>query len=219
LWTSHPLQDVAAIPLPDGVARATLPVARLATRDTLGELAVSPGDEMLVLGYPQGFSANAAGFPIVRAGRVASYPLTPPARYPTFLLDFSVFAGNSGGPVYVVRSVNGSAPHVTVMGILTQELKLKDDRLEIGNVTQAAYVTETLSLMGASPAAEVTPTGGVLPQADPRPAASGTDPSSLDRLREGWSAVVTDVAILLRRAWILARQTVLDWITPSPRRA
>ena len=174
---------------------------------------------MMVLGYPRGFSANDAGFPILRAGRVASYPLTPPARYPTYLLDFSVFAGNSGGPVYVLRSVNGRPPQVLVTGILTQELRLKEHRLEIGNVTHAAYVAETLSLMSGSPAAEVTPTDGVLPKADPMPASSGADPSALARLREGWHHVMTDLAILARRTWIVVRQTVLAWITPEPREA
>lgn len=219
LWTAHPRQDVAAIPLPSGVARAAIPARELASGKVLEALSLEPGDEMMVLGYPQGFSANAAGFPILRSGRVASYPLIPPARYPTYLLDFSVFAGNSGGPVYVVRSINGRPRAVTVTGILTQELRLKQDRLEIGNVTHAAYVTETLSLMAGAPAAEVSPTVGVLPRADPRPVAEGPDPSPRDRLREGWNDVVTDVSVLLRRAWIVVRQTVLDWFTPDARRA
>jgi hypothetical protein len=219
LWTAHPTQDIAAIPLPSDVERASVPISRLATSRVVTTLGLEPGDEMMVLGYPQGFSANAAGFPILRAGRVASYPLAPLARYPTYLLDFSVFAGNSGGPVYLVRSVNGRPPQVTVTGVLTQELRLKRDRLEIGNVTHAAYVAETLSLMEGAPPAEVTPSGGSLPEADPRPAASGPDPSALDRLREGWDDVVTDVAILVRRAWIVAKDAVLAWITPSPRRA
>ena len=124
LWTAHPVQDVAAIPLPSEATRAAVPASKLATSRTLATLAVSPGDEMLVLGYPQGFSANAAGFPILRVGRVASYPLAPPARYPTYLLDFSVFAGNSGGPVYGSRSLIGRAPVITVTGILSLDLRL-----------------------------------------------------------------------------------------------
>jgi hypothetical protein len=217
LWTAHPVQDVAAIPLASGVAIAAVPASQLATSQIVAKLAVAPGDEMMVLGYPRGFSANAAGFPILRVGRVASYPLAPPARYPTYLLDFSVFAGNSGGPVYVVRSVNGRAPEIAVTGIVTQELKLKDDRLEIGNVTHAAYIAETLALVD-SPPTEMTPTDGVLPQADPRPTASGPDPSAMDRLREGWDDLMTDVSILVHRAWIVVRQSVLAWITPEPRR-
>jgi V8-like Glu-specific endopeptidase len=219
LWTAHPVQDIAAIPLPSGIARVAVPATRLATSQNLAAFAVAPGDEMMVLGYPRGFSANAAGFPVLRAGRVASYPFAPPSRYPTFLLDFSVFAGNSGGPVYIIRSVNGRAPRLTVTGIVTQELRLKHDRLEIGNVTHATYIAETLALMDHASPAEVSATDGVLPLADPKPAASGPDPSALDRLREGWDDVVTDVAVLFRRAWIVVKQSALAWITSPPGRA
>ncbi|MDZ4373229.1 MAG: serine protease [Phenylobacterium sp.] len=217
LWTAHPLQDVAAIALPSTTPRAAVPAARLANGQTLTALGLSPGDEMMVLGYPQGFSANAAGFPILRSGRVASYPLAPASRYPTFMLDVSVYGGNSGGPVYVLRSVNGRPPSVTLTGILTQEFRIEDNRLEIGNVTQAAYVAETLSLMAGAPAAEVTPTRGTLPQADPMPSSGGTEPTAMDRLREGWDSLTTDIAVVARRAWIVVKQTVLGWITPDPR--
>lgn len=218
LWTAHPTQDIAAIALPADVARSAVPATWLASDKTLAALRIAPGDEMMVLGYPHGFSANAAGFPILRSGRVASYPLTPPDRYPTFLLDFSVFAGNSGGPVYLVRTVNGR-PRPLVTGILTQELRLRSNPLEIGNVTHAAYAAETLSLLAGAAPAEVSPADGVLPQADPRPAANGPDRSAMDRLREGWNDLVTDVEVLFRRAWIVVKQTVLDWVTPAPRRA
>lgn len=216
LWTSHPTQDIAAIALPSGVERAAAPATWLATPPRLAALRIAPGEDMMVLGYPRGFSANDAGFPILRSGRVASYPLTPPDRYPTFLLDFSVFAGNSGGPVYVVRTVNGR-PRATITGILTQELRLRDERLEIGNVTHAAYAAETLSLLAGASPAELTPAGGTLPRADPLPASSGSDPSPRARLREGWNDLMTDIVVLGRRAWIVVKQTVLDWFTPPPR--
>ncbi|ODT87951.1 serine protease [Phenylobacterium sp. SCN 70-31] len=219
LWTAHPMQDVAAIALPEGVPRAAVPVARLATSQTVSRLDLEPGDEMMVLGYPQGFASNSAGFPILRSGRVASYPLSPPARYPTFMLDVSVYGGNSGGPVYVVRSINGRPPEVILTGVLTQEFRMNDNRLEIGNVTQAAYVAETLSLMKGAATAEVTPATGVLPQADPMPSAGGVEPTAGQRLREGWNDLMVDIGVLARRAWIVARETVLGWITPAPRRA
>lgn len=218
LWTTHPVQDVAAISLPSGATRAAVSRDRLATAEMLETLGIEPGDEMMVLGYPQGYAANDAGFPILRSGRVASFPFTPPSRYPTYLLDFTVFAGNSGGPVYVVRSVNGR-PQVTITGVLTQELKLNDNRLQIGNVTHAVHVVEAVSLMEGEPPAEVSPTAGTLPRADPNPAAGGPAPTPLDRLREGWDDVAADVIVLIRRAWIVVKQAVLDWITPDPRRA
>ena len=58
---------------------------------------------MMALGFPRGLAANAAGFPILRSGRVASYPIAPAKIFPTFLLDFSVFPGNSGGPVFMTQ--------------------------------------------------------------------------------------------------------------------
>ena len=220
LWTKHPLQDVAAIELPSGVARAALPAADLAGNRALASLEIEPGDEMMVLGYPHGFSANAAGFPILRSGRVASYPLAPASRYPTFLLDFSVFSGNSGGPVYLVRS-NLPSPtrRVIVTGLLTQQIKLKRDRLEIGNVTQADYIVETLSLLDGAGPTEVAATQGTLPASDPVPAASGPERSGLERLQEAWDDTVADLEVLLRRAWIVVKQGVLEWFTPDARRA
>lgn len=223
LWTRHPLQDVAAIELPPGVAPVALPAADLAGNRALEALRIEPGDEMMVLGYPHGYSANAAGFPILRSGRVASYPLSPASRYPTYLLDFSVYAGNSGGPVYVVRRGAGGAAanvsRITVTGLLTQQVKLDEDRLAIGNVTQADYIVETLSLMVGGGPAEVAVADGRLPVSDPVPAVGGPPPSTMDRLREAWRDVVTDLGVLAHRAWIVARQTVIDWFTPDARRA
>lgn len=222
LWTKHPLHDVAAIELPSGVARAALPAADLAGAGALASQEIEPGDEMMVLGFPHGFAANTAGFPILRSGRVASYPLAPASRYPTFLLDFSVFAGNSGGPVYIVRTRFPRSPpgsDVIITGLLTQQIKLKRDRLEIGNVTQADYILETLSLLDGDGPTEVAATHGTLPVSDPSPAASGPEPDGLERLGEAWEATMTDLSILLRRAWIVAKQSVLDWLTPDARRA
>ena len=218
LWTTHPTQDVAAISLPSGAERAAFPVDRLASAETLKTLDIEPGDEMMVLGYPQGFSANDAGFPILRSGRVASFPLTPPSRYPTFLLDFTVFGGNSGGPVYVVRTINGR-PQVTITGVLTQELRFKDDRLQIGRITHAVHVAEALSLMHGEPLAEMSPAVGTLPQADPTLAASGPSQTAMDRLRDGWNDLRTDIGVLFLRAWIVVREAVMGWFTPAPKRA
>jgi S1-C subfamily serine protease len=175
LWTHHPSRDVAAIAIkaPPEFARAALPESYLAGDDTFGRYQVNPGDEMMALGFPRGLSANSAGFPILRSGRVASYPLAPAKVYPTFLLDFAVFPGNSGGPVFVSRApvaapptqqVSTAAQAATpaaavtpgpaapppegfIAGLLTQQVELNSERLEIGIVTQAKYIRETIALM------------------------------------------------------------------------
>jgi S1-C subfamily serine protease len=157
LWTHHPNRDVAAITIkaPAEFAKAALPEKYLAGDDTFDTYQVNAGDEMMALGFPRGLSANAAGFPILRSGRVASYPLGPAKVFPTFLLDFSVFPGNSGGPVFISRAsktqgvtqVSNDEDPGFIAGLLTQQVELNSERLEIGIVTHAKFVRETLALL------------------------------------------------------------------------
>jgi S1-C subfamily serine protease len=166
LWTHHPSRDVAAIAIsaPEAFAKAAIPETYLAADDTFSKYQVGAGDQMMTLGFPRGLAANAAGFPILRAGRVASYPIAPAKIFPTFLLDFSVFPGNSGGPVFM----SGPARHTAsgdngqsaqdvefIAGLLTQQVELNSERLDIGIVTNARFIRETISLI-KDPAAPVT---------------------------------------------------------------
>ena len=184
LWTRHPSRDVAAISItaPAEFAKAAIPLNWLADDDTFTRNAVSAGDEMMALGFPRGLSANQAGFPILRSGRVASYPVAPARIFPTFLLDFSVFPGNSGGPVFVTgqsyrRKLAQSADAAAVdaaqgggggetqfiAGLLTQQVELNKERLEIGIVTHAKFIREAIALLdGVQPPAQVAkPDAGV----------------------------------------------------------
>ena len=157
LWTHHPDRDVAAISVtaPPEFARAALPLSYLASDGTFETFRVDAGGEMMALGFPRGLSANGAGFPILRSGRVASFPLGPAKLFPTFLLDFSVFPGNSGGPVFFSRTSKVGAVLVDdsgldpgfIAGLLTQEVEPNNERLGIGVVTHAKYVRETIALL------------------------------------------------------------------------
>ena len=164
LWTHHPSRDVAAIAItaPPEFAKAAIPESYLAGDDTFQKYSVGAGDEMMALGFPRGLAANQAGFPILRSGRVASYPVAPAKIFPTFLLDFSVFPGNSGGPVFMMdqpRRFSAAAGQEGdgkfIAGLLTQQVELNSERLEIGIVTHAKFIHETIALMN-DPLVETT---------------------------------------------------------------
>ena len=176
LWTRNPDRDVAAIVVkaPAAFAKAAIPLSWLAGGDTYAKYGIGPGDEMMVLGYPQGLSADSAGFPILRSGRVASL-IDPPRESPTFLLDFRVFPGNSGGPVYISETrpaseANPAEPVQFVTGMLTQQVELGDVRLEIGIVTDAQFIRDTIALLDRPHAAP-----DAMPTPVPTPGAPVTD--------------------------------------------
>ncbi len=156
-WTRHPDQDVAvmAVSAPPEFARAALPLGWLVEPEALDAWQVGPGDELMTLGYPHGYAANKAGFPILRTGRVASWPLTPVEAFPTFLLDFSVYPGNSGGPVFwtpAARKLPGTAQpeHPFIAGVLVQSMQVGGENVGIGIVAHARYVREAIALMDAA---------------------------------------------------------------------
>ncbi len=147
VWYQHPTQDIAVIPVnvPDGFSDAAIPESLLADDSTFAAERVNAGDEMMTLGYPHGLSANVAGFPILRAGRLASYPVSPSASYPTFLIDLTAVPGNSGGPVFMTTS--GAKPRTFVAGVLIKQVEDDSQRLELGVVADAVFVRETVDLM------------------------------------------------------------------------
>ena len=117
LWLKDPSQDVAvmSIKAPPEFARAAIPVSWLADESSFSSEGIEPGDEMFVLGFPQGYAANPEGFPILRAAHVASYPLATTPAYPRFMLDMQVYEGTSGGPVFLA-SPSQRRPGAEVFG-------------------------------------------------------------------------------------------------------
>ena len=153
-WIRHPERDVAVLEVsaPPEFARAAIPRAWLGDETAMGEEGIGPGDELMALGFPRGLSANRAGFPILRSGRVASWPLSPVTAFPTFLIDVAMFPGNSGGPVFTLGGSRGWTRPV-ILGVVTQQVELNSERLGIGVVTHAVYVRETIAMMDrAAPA-------------------------------------------------------------------
>lgn len=169
LWTKHPDADVAGIfvRLPTNTVRTLLTTAELITDEKLTEYEIYPGMELMCLGYPFGAEANSLGFPILRSGRIASYPLTPTKTTKTFLFDFTVFRGNSGGPVYFMEkdpAYGGVRRMGTaiygIIGLVVEERNIterlqdlyekreKTTPLQIGSVVHASFIKELAESMG-----------------------------------------------------------------------
>lgn len=163
VWTSHPERDVAVMQIsaPPAFAQAAIPAGWLADAGAFDRWRMGPGDELMALGYPHGLSANRAGFPILRLGRISSWPLTPIRHFPTFLLDFVVAQGNSGGPVFwtpAARRVPGAPvpDHPFIAGVLVQEVQSGGQGIDLGVVVHADYVRETIALLDQSTVAPET---------------------------------------------------------------
>src|SRR5262249_45264132 len=78
VWTKHPSADVAAIyVVPPADDTPKLPISLLATDDSLKQCDIHPGDRLMCLGYPHRVESNDAGFPVLRNGPIASFPLLP----------------------------------------------------------------------------------------------------------------------------------------------
>jgi hypothetical protein len=160
LYVHHDQADVAAMyfrmPIKDPFMM--LDKDFLADDDKLKLYEMHPGDELLCLGFPLAAEANEIGFPILRSGRIASYPLIPTKTVKSFLYDFRVFDGNSGGPVYFTydtRTFGGNLHSGGIMGIvgLVSQQNYSaipghfGQPLDLGVIVPAVFIVETINML------------------------------------------------------------------------
>jgi hypothetical protein len=163
LYVRHPTADVAAMyaDLPDEVPMTGLSPNVLMTDKTLQDIELHPGDDAFVLGFPLAVGAP-GGFPILRVGHIASFPLTPMSVVKQWEFDLKIFGGNSGGPVYVSyvnRLFKGQLHFGVVQGILGLVIQeqhsifpqFADKELDFGVVVPAQFIRETLDMLPALP--------------------------------------------------------------------
>lgn len=171
LWVQHPTMDVAVmyVLLPQDIDIQLLPVNLLATDDILRQFEIHPGDRLSCLGFPLSAEANDAGFPILRSGQISSFPLVPIRSVKTFLFDFNVFEGNSGGPVYFFESNRNYAggTHIGkiqfLMGLVSEQRfaeeqveslrQTRKERYQLGLavVIPAPFIKETIDRLPEAP--------------------------------------------------------------------
>ncbi|MBI2818090.1 MAG: trypsin-like peptidase domain-containing protein [Acidobacteria bacterium] len=157
LYTKHSSADVAVMYLATPLATpiTLVPLNYLVTDDTLKEIEFHPGDEVFILGFPL-FANLPGGFPILRTGRIASYPLVPMRKANKWYVDVFLYGGNSGGPVYF-RYENRFHRNTTHIGSWVQGIagliieqanssmsEFADKPLNVGLIVPAEFIRETI---------------------------------------------------------------------------
>ena len=157
VYVKHDTADVAVLlaSLPPDLKVRGLPTNLLADDARVKELQLHPGDEVTCLGYPLTISVP-GGFPILRTGRIASYPLTPANVVKKYVFDIMLYPGNSGGPVYFmyIARFYGGTVHageipLGILGLVSQMESsnlpgFTDKQLNIGIIVPAQFIIETL---------------------------------------------------------------------------
>lgn len=161
LWIKNKTQDVAVIWItpPKNADLVKISTAILASDSDLQKLKVHPGEKIAYLGYPHREESNPAGFPILRDGPIASFPLIPTQKTKSFFMSSNTFEGDSGGPVFL------SKPDMTkpnnevldlILGLVTAQRFLDEDmksiygatkvrhRLGISIIVHASFIKETI---------------------------------------------------------------------------
>jgi hypothetical protein len=102
-WVRHPKADVAILPwmVPAGVDLEPFALESVASAGDFDSGRVAVGQRVRVACFPAQTEANAAGWPVLRTGSIASHPLTPAATLERLFLDYAHYGGDSGSAVVV----------------------------------------------------------------------------------------------------------------------
>lgn len=139
-WLAHPDAeiDVAVVPISGTKLRADgvefewfRSDQHVLLRDAAIETGAAEGDDVFVLGFPMGLVGGDRNYVIVRQGAVARIRDWLAGTAKDFLVDSSIFPGNSGGPVVSrpeLTSIEGTkAPNAAyLLGVIKSYLPYRD---------------------------------------------------------------------------------------------
>ena len=160
MWTRHPKSDVAAIKIvvPDAFRSKAIPYDQILDSSNCTDCRLEMGQSLWVLCYPAQLASSRSGFPVLRRGTVASYPLVETEQSRRFLLDYSTFGGDSGGPVFAVNNKSGNAK-AQIVGLIhgqhretTKSMTPNEERtvhrpLGLAIVVHAKFIRETIEML------------------------------------------------------------------------
>ena len=137
-WTFHPNPKVdVAVLVIDVISKQFQDVKlsyfrddiHVASIEQLQECKFSEGDEVFVIGFPLGLAGDERNYAIVRQGIVARIRDWYEGHSNVFLIDSSIFPGNSGGPVIAkptMFSYGKTRPYAELIGMVSGYLPYRD---------------------------------------------------------------------------------------------
>lgn len=170
-WRRHADVDLAVLPveLPAEAAVQAFDLAQIADETALADRRVHVGLPTWVAGFPAGMEGNESGWPVLRHGTIASFPLHPLSAARTIFVNAQTFPGDSGAPVVAVDEAAAGGPALRLIGI-SVGMQRQTDRsvlpfeemtmhtpLGMAIVVQAAFLLELLRPLETAAVFDRTP--------------------------------------------------------------
>lgn len=163
-YVRHPEHDIAAFELhiPTEAAPLIALPSFVDDKARAGKL-LRAGEEVSFVGFPETLPEMEGLFPVLRTGRVASYPVGSARAGGLFVINADVYPGDSGAPVYVAG--RHGRPELT--GMIIRRIGA-DSRAfsHLAIAVESRLISETLQLLDEPSAA--TQTARNKPAAAPR---------------------------------------------------
>lgn len=143
-YVRHPLLDVAAfkVRFPQYLPTPLL-LTLLEEKNLQSKNEPRAGEELNFVGFPEGQGTSLGMFPVLRAGRVASFDQSL-LGLRSFLIDGNVYPGDSGAPVF--RASQTGSP--SVVGMVIERLGLgRRNPFPLALAVDARAIRETLRLL------------------------------------------------------------------------
>lgn len=96
------------------------------------KIGISIGDDIYILGYPLGLAGKVQNYACIKSGIIARFDKELVRENKAYLIDASVFPGNSGGPVIlkpVIASIDGTKAVAKpyLLGIISSSIPYEEE--------------------------------------------------------------------------------------------
>jgi len=121
-------------------------------REAAIDIGLSEGDEVFIIGFPIGWRDGRRDYPIVRHAVLAQIQGWLHNEHKTFLVDGSVFKGNSGGPVITkaqslaVEGTSSNSRALLVGMVKAYRPYITNENADLGVITPMDAIDETIQI-------------------------------------------------------------------------